>query len=87
MADGSEIRRHPQGPPEWHPAPAELQEAARNAAQLAASRGVSLPKLAIVEAVRTEGIASHLVGFCTPEQVGKRGHTLSQRLLDRAPHA
>lgn len=59
-----------QGPPAWHPAPEQLKAAAAAAATAAAARGVSLPKLAIMEAVKDPAIASHLVGFCTRQQVG-----------------
>ncbi|PRW05776.1 L-galactose dehydrogenase [Chlorella sorokiniana] len=58
-----------QGPPEWHPAPKPLKQAATAAAAAAAARGVSLPKLAIMEAVKDPAIATHLVGFCTRQQV------------------
>lgn len=58
-----------QGPPEWHPAPEPLKQAAAEAAAAAAAKGVSLPKLAIMEAVKDPAIASHLVGFCTRQQV------------------
>lgn len=62
-----------QGPPEWHPAPAPLQAAAREAAAAAQAHGVSLPRLALKEAVKDEAIASHLVGFCTRQQVLQAG--------------
>ncbi len=67
-----------QGPPEWHPAPEPLKQAAAAAAAAAAARGVSLPRLAIMEAVKDPAIATHLVGFCTRQQVrgllnGSRG--------------
>lgn len=58
-----------QGPPAWHPAPEPLKRAAAAAAAACAARGVSLPKLALMEAVRDPAIASHLVGFCTRQQV------------------
>lgn len=58
-----------QGAPEWHPAPPPLKEAAAAAAAAAAAHGVSLPKLAIMECVKDPAISSHLVGFCTRQQV------------------
>lgn len=60
-----------QGPPEWHPAPEPLKQAAAAAAAAAAARGASLPKLAIMEAVKDPAIATHLVGFCTRQQVSE----------------
>ena len=62
-------RSRVQGPPEWHPAPSEVKAAAKKAAQLASGKGVDIVKLAIMDAVRQEGIATTLIGFCTPEQV------------------
>lgn len=59
----------PQGAPEWHPAPQQLKEAAAAAVAAAAANGVSLPKLALMDAVRELAIATHLVGLCNPEQV------------------
>lgn len=58
-----------QGPPDWHPAPQQLKDAARRAGEAAGARGVSLARLAIKEAVKNEDIATTLVGLCTPEQV------------------
>lgn len=58
------------GPPEWHPAPQKLQDAAKDAAQRAGSKGVDIAKLAIMESMRSrEGISSVLLGMATPEQV------------------
>lgn len=59
----------PQGPPEWHPAPAEVQSAAKAAAEIAASAGCSLPKLALMHCLKNEDITTTLVGLCTVAQV------------------
>lgn len=59
-----------QGPPEWHPAPAELKEACRAAGQYAQEQGSSIATLAIKSALQNPAIQSHLVGFSKPEQVG-----------------
>jgi L-galactose dehydrogenase len=40
------------GPPEWHPAPAELREAARAASELCSSQGHDLSRLALMWAVK-----------------------------------
>ncbi len=58
-----------QGPPAWHPAPAELRAACAGAAALCAGRGADVAELAIQYAVREAGIATTLVGMCTREQV------------------
>lgn len=59
----------PQGPPDWHPAPSELQEAAKEAAAVASEKGVSLPKLGMMETVKNATIATTLVGLCDINQV------------------
>lgn len=48
-----------QGPPDWHPAPAPVKEAASKAAKHASARGTDLAKLAITEFVRCYTAASH----------------------------
>mmetsp|Transcript_37035 Transcript_37035/g.82332 ORF Transcript_37035/g.82332 Transcript_37035/m.82332 type:complete len:328 (+) Transcript_37035:137-1120(+) len=58
-----------QGPPIWHPAPPQVQEACRDAAQCAAAAGVDIAKLALAQSVRTPGIATTLVGMATPDIV------------------
>ncbi len=58
-----------QGPPVWHPAPNDVKDAARRAAEAAAEHGVDIAKLAIMEAVQQRGVATSLIGFATPEQV------------------
>lgn len=59
----------PQGPPAWHPAPMQLQEACKATATACASRGVSLPRLALQFATRNPAIATTLVGMCSVQQV------------------
>ena len=70
----------PQGPPEWHPAPAPLQAAARTAAAAAAEEGVSLPKLALKHCLKNEDIATTLVGLCTVAQVEENCDAVLQAL-------
>lgn len=52
-----------QGPPDWHPAPAAVKEAASKAAKHAQARGTDLAKLAITEFVRCYTAASHTIVF------------------------
>lgn len=42
----------PQGPPEWHPAPPEVKEAARAAADYCRDQGTDLAKLALQFSVK-----------------------------------
>ncbi|KAK9815449.1 hypothetical protein WJX72_003882 [[Myrmecia] bisecta] len=75
-----------QGPPDWHPAPTQLKEATRKAAQHAERRGVDISKLAIMDALQNRHIATHLVGLATPEQVRENVATARQALgLDPRP--
>jgi L-galactose dehydrogenase len=57
--------------PEWHPAPAQLREAAHQAAQHCRSRGRDIAELAIQFAVANPGIATTLVGTANPENIAK----------------
>ncbi|WIA38692.1 hypothetical protein OEZ86_001995 [Tetradesmus obliquus] len=58
-----------QGPPEWHPAPAELKEAAAAAAACCRDQGVDLAKLALQFAVKNPSISTTLVGMCSSDVV------------------
>lgn len=58
-----------EGPPEWHPAPKPMQEAAKKVAEHATSRGTDLAKLAIKYFVSNPDIAVNLMGMVTPEEV------------------
>lgn len=75
----------PQGPPEWHPAPVELQAAARAAAAAAAACDVSLPKLGVMHAVQHPGVATTLVGICGTAQVHENCDAALQA-LDLVPN-
>lgn len=57
------------GPPDWHPAPQRVKDAARQAAELCRSRGASLPKLAIQYALGYEYAASLCVGMLSVDEV------------------
>jgi L-galactose dehydrogenase len=70
----------PQGPPDWHPAPPALRAAAAAAAAAAAEGGVGLPRLALADCVQNVGIATNLVGLCTPAQVDENVDAVLQAL-------
>jgi L-galactose dehydrogenase len=59
------------GPPEWHPAPPALKEAAARAAAHCRARGKSLAALALSVSLRIPGISTMLVGMPTEDQVRK----------------
>ena len=61
----------PKGPPDWHPAPEELKTACRRAAELCASRGADISRLALQFAVANEELDTVLVGTANPENLRK----------------
>jgi L-galactose dehydrogenase len=56
------------GPPPWHPAAAEVKEAARKILRLCHARGVSAPKLALQFARQHPYVSSTFVGISTVEE-------------------
>lgn len=59
----------PQGPPPWHPAPAQVVEAGRAAAEWCAERGANLADVALRFALGHSAAASTLVGMRTEAEV------------------
>jgi len=60
-----------QGPPDWHPAPAEVREACARAAAFCRDQGVDIAQLAIQFSVSHPDIATTLVGTANPANVEK----------------
>ncbi len=61
----------PEGPPGWHPAPAELRARCAEAARFCQERGSDLGKLALQFAMAGAGIHTHIVGTANPARVLK----------------
>ena len=59
----------PGGPPAWHPASPEIQEAIRRAREFCAGRGTSLEAVAVQFALANPAVASTLVGMRTVEEI------------------
>lgn len=57
------------GPQSWHPAPAALKAACREAAEACAALGQSISRVSLSWAFQLEGIVSTLVGIKTAEEV------------------
>ncbi|KAG2486769.1 hypothetical protein HYH03_014568 [Edaphochlamys debaryana] len=74
------------GPPDWHPAPPELRQAAQAAAAHAASRGYNIADLALRFAMRQPSVASTYVGLPTMAMVDVNIDT-TLRALGLAPDA
>jgi L-galactose dehydrogenase len=70
------------GPPEWHPAPAAIQEAARRAALHCRSKGKDIAELALQFALAEPRIATTLVGTANPENLRR-----NCEWIERAPDA
>jgi len=68
------------GPPEWHPAPAELKAKCAAAAQYCRERGASLSKLALQYAVANPEIPTHIVGTANPERMLQNIREIEQPL-------
>ena len=60
---------HAQGAADWHPAPKPVLEAAAAARRAAESYGVDIGTLAIKKSVSAPGMAVHLMGMKTVEEV------------------
>jgi L-galactose dehydrogenase len=65
------------GAPSWHPAPAKVQEAGRQAAEFCRSRGVDLSELALRFCFDYPLVASTLVGMSNTDQVQRNLRALS----------
>ena len=59
-----------QGAADWHPAPKPVLEAAAEARRATEAHGVDIGTLAIKESVAAQGVAVHLMGMKTVEEVG-----------------
>jgi L-galactose dehydrogenase len=58
-----------QGPPDWHPAPPQVKEAARRAAEYCRARGECLSGVALRFCLDHRSVASTVVGMATQAQV------------------
>jgi L-galactose dehydrogenase len=58
-----------EGPPSWHPAPAELKAKCAEAARFCRARGVDLARLALQFAVSHPAIPTTILGTATPERI------------------
>lgn len=68
------------GPPEWHPAPTAVLEAARAAAEWCAERDASLEEVALRYALSNDSVSSTLVGMRSEDEV-----RANVRALDGGP--
>lgn len=66
-----------EGPPDWHPAPPEVLEAARACTELCSAQGLDIADLALGFALTSDLVASTLVGMSTEAEVLANVRTLS----------
>ncbi len=64
------------GPPDWHPAPAAVKKAAHAMEEYCASRGLSLPDVALRMALDYAPVATTLVGMSNVAEVERNIETL-----------
>lgn len=57
------------GPPDWHPAPAELRAKCAEAAEFCKKRGASLSQLALQYSVANPQIHTNIVGTANPDRI------------------
>lgn len=72
-----------QGPPEWHPAPQQVRDAGRKAAQFCHEHGVNLSEVALRFCLDHPYVSSTLIGISTPYQV-ETSLKLLQKTTDKA---
>ncbi len=72
-----------QGPPEWHPAPQQVRDAGRKAAQFCREHGVNLSEVALRFCLDHPYVSSTLIGISTPYQV-ETSLKLLQKTTDKA---
>lgn len=58
-----------EGPPDWHPAPAEVKEKCAQAAQYCRERGSDIGKLALQYSVANPDVATHIVGTASSKRI------------------
>ena len=71
IPSGQVWSRAVQGAADWHPAPKPVLEAAAEARRAAQAHGVDIGTLAIKVSVAAKGVAVHLMGMKTVEEVGR----------------
>ena len=68
------------GPPDWHPAPKDIQEVCAKAADHCKQKGVDIAQLAVQFALANKDIATTLVGTANPENLKKNVEWASMAL-------
>lgn len=68
------------GPPDWHPAPADVREAGRAAAKVCAASGASITDVALQFALRKNEIPCTLVGVRSAEEMERNVAALETTL-------
>ena len=58
-----------QGPPDWHPAPQQVRDAGRKAAEFCREQGADISEVALRFCLDHPCVASTLIGISTPRQV------------------
>src|SRR3984885_9306926 len=72
-----------QGPPDWHPAPQQVRDAGKKAAEFCRLHGADLPEVALRFCLDHPYVSSTLIGMATTSQV-ETGLKLLQSSTDKA---
>jgi L-galactose dehydrogenase len=73
-----------QGPPSWHPAPAELKAACKSAAEVCDSHGVDISTLALLFALSNPQLPCTILGMKSVDEV-MQAQSVANRLQDLDP--
>ena len=68
------------GPPDWHPAPAEVRARCAEAARYCREHGGDLGKLALQFSVANASIPTHIVGTANPKRILQNIHEIEESL-------
>jgi L-galactose dehydrogenase len=69
-----------QGPPPWHPAPAQVKQVGQDVAAFCHRHGIPVAHLAIQFALQNDAVDATLLGTCTVAELNE-----SVKLLDQPP--
>lgn len=75
-----------QGALDWHPAPKPVLEAAKQARAAANAHGVDIGTLAFKESARLPGVAVHLIGMRTPDEVPAQAPQQPHEIIQSVLH-
>jgi L-galactose dehydrogenase len=67
------------GPPEWHPAPAQVKAAAKKVVELCRHHGVSAPRVALQFALQHPYVSSTFVGISSVDEARRNIEAIREK--------